>query len=152
MHDVEGFGREMCVACGGTGAVVPEELLDDAQRDPTLQEMHGVGMPERVDRGVFGEAALAHHELKGLLEGSRRQGRLLMPSWEQPWPGAGALPVRSQPLQGPFGQGHQAVFAPFALADPDQHALGVNVRDLEMGPFPEAPVHRRSSSADTCLL
>jgi hypothetical protein len=98
----------------------------------------GVGMPECMDRSVFGETALAYHEFKGLLEGSRRQGHLLVPSREPPGPGACALPVRSQPFQAPCGQGHQAVFAPLALADPDQHTLGVDVRDLEMGSFPEA--------------
>jgi hypothetical protein len=95
-------------------------------------------MPERMERRVCGEAALAYHELKGLLEGSRRQGHRLVPSREPPGPGAYALPVRSHPFQGPFGQGPQAVFAPLALADPDQHPLGVDVRDLEMGSFPEA--------------
>jgi hypothetical protein len=49
-----------------------------------------------------------------------------------------ALPVDPQQLQGPCGQGHQAVFTPFALSNQDQHPVGVNVRDLEMGPFPQA--------------
>ena len=92
--------------------------------------MSGIGVPKRVHRGVFGEATRAHHELEGLLEGGRRERRLLVSSGEQPGPGARALPVDPSQLQGPFGQGHQAVFAPFALSDTDQHALRVNVRDL----------------------
>jgi hypothetical protein len=49
-----------------------------------------------------------------------------------------ALPVYLPQLQGPFGQGHHAVFAPLALPDTDQQALGVDVRDLQRRPFPQA--------------
>ena len=55
-----------------------------------------------------------------------------------PRAGALELPVRSQQLQGPFGQGHLAVFAPFASSDPDQHPLRVDVRDLQLRPFRQA--------------
>jgi hypothetical protein len=36
VHDVEGFGRQMRVASGGTGTLMPEEFLDDAQRHSPL--------------------------------------------------------------------------------------------------------------------
>jgi hypothetical protein len=87
-------------------------------------------MPERVNRGVFGEATLAYHELTGRLEGGRRERRLLVSSGAPPGPGARALPGDSQPLQGPVGQGHQTVLAPLARSDTDQQALGVDVRAL----------------------
>jgi hypothetical protein len=48
-----------------------------------------------------------------------------------------ALPVQAHQLEGPCGQGPHAVFAPLALADPHQQALGGDGRDLERGPFPE---------------
>ena len=89
-----------------------------------------------MNRGVFGEATLAYHERKGLLEGGRRERRLLEPSGAQPGPRARALLVYPQQLQDPFGQGHHAVFAPFALSDTDQQALGGDVRDLPRRPFP----------------
>jgi hypothetical protein len=98
--------------------------------------MGGIGVSERVNRGVFGEATLADHALKGLLEGSRRERRLLVPSGEPPGPGARTRPVEPPQLQGPFGQGPQTVFAPCALADPHQHALGGDVRNLQLRPFP----------------
>jgi hypothetical protein len=104
---------------------------------PPLQQMGGVGLAQRVDGGVVGEAALAQHAPEGLLERRRRQGRRLVPGREPPGPGALALPVHAQQLEGPFGQGHIAVCAPLALADPHQHALGVDVRDLARGSFPE---------------
>jgi hypothetical protein len=93
VYHVEGFARQMRVARGGTGTLVPEEFLDDAPRHAPLSEMGGIGVPQRVNRGVFGEATLTHHALKGLLQGSRRERRLLVPSGEQPGPGARPLPV-----------------------------------------------------------
>jgi len=116
-----------------------KEFLDDPPRPAPLQQMRRVGVAERVDGGVFGAAALAHDHFEGLLEGGRRQGRWLAPGREQPGPGALTLPVLSQELQGPVGQGPIAVFAPFAPSDPDQHALGGDVRDLQLRPFPQAP-------------
>ena len=50
-----------------------------------------------------------------------------------------ARPVRAPPLQGPFGQGYRAVFAPWASSDPDQHPLRVKVRDPQRRPFRQAP-------------
>jgi hypothetical protein len=136
LHDVKGFGRQMRVARGGTGTLVAKEFLDDAPRHAPLSARGGIGGPERVNRGIFGEATLAYHELNGLLEDGRRERRLLVPSGAQPGPRARALPVYRQQLQGPFGQGHHAVFAPFALSDTGQQALGGDVRDLPRRPFP----------------
>jgi hypothetical protein len=100
--------------------------------------MRGVGVSERVERRIFGEATLAHHALESLLEGGRRERHPLVSSGEQPGAGALALPVDPQQLQGPCGQGSQAVFPPVALSDTAQHAVGVKVRDLERGPLPQA--------------
>jgi hypothetical protein len=136
VHDVEGFGRQMRVARGGTGTLVAQECWDDAPRHTPLSEMRGIGVPQRVHRGVCGEATLAHHELESLLESGRRERRLLVSRGEQPGPGARPLPVPPSQLQGPFGQGPSAVLAPCALADTDQHALRINVRDLSRRPFP----------------
>jgi hypothetical protein len=36
VYDVEGFGRQMRVASGGPGTLVPEEFWDDAQRHSPL--------------------------------------------------------------------------------------------------------------------
>ena len=105
--------------------------------------MSGRGVPTRGHGGVGGEATLAHHERNGLLEGGRRERRLLVSRGEHPGPGARTLPVDPSPLQGPFGHGHQAVFAPCALSDTDQQALRIKVRDLERRPFPSAQPTRR---------
>jgi hypothetical protein len=93
-------------------------------------------MAQRGAGGVVREAALAPHALEGPLGRRRRQGRRLGAGRAQPGPGALALPGDAPPREGPFGQGHIAGFAPLALADPHRHALGGNVRDLQLGPFP----------------
>jgi hypothetical protein len=115
---------------------VAQECVDDAPRHTPLEEMRGRGVPKRVHRGVVGEATLAHHARTGLLEGGRRERRLLVSRGEPPGPGARTRPVDPSPLQGPCGQGHQAVLAPLALSDTDQQALRIKVRDLERRPFP----------------
>jgi hypothetical protein len=80
------------VARGGTRALMTEELLDDAPGEPALQELRGVGVAERVDGGIFGEATLAHHALEGLLEGGRREGRLLgSGGWDGGFGGRGGV-------------------------------------------------------------
>jgi hypothetical protein len=48
------------------------------------------------------------------------------------------LPVLASPRQGPVSPWSLAVFPPCALTDPHQQALGVDIRDLERCPFPEA--------------
>jgi hypothetical protein len=63
----------------------------------------------------------------------------LVPGWEQPGAGPLVLPVRSQQLQHPGGQGHQAVLPPVALVHPHQHPLGIDVGNLQLGPFSQAP-------------
>ncbi len=134
VHDGDGVGRQMRVARGGPGALVPEECWDDAPRHAPLEEMGRLGVPERVHRGVFGEATLAYHELRGRLEGGRRERRLRGPSGEPPGPGARALPGSPPPLQSPCGQGHQAVFAPVALADADPQAQPTRIHHLQTHP------------------
>jgi hypothetical protein len=100
--------------------------------------MGGIGVSQRVHRGVFGEAPLAHHARQGRLQSSGRERRLLVSSGAHPGPRARPRPVSPPPLQGPCGQGPQAVLAPVALSDTPQHALGVDVRDLQRRPFPHA--------------
>jgi hypothetical protein len=140
---VEGCAGQMRVACSGTGTLVAKEFLDHAQRHPLRSEMRGIRVPKRVNRGVFGKAALTHHARQGLLQGGRRERRLPVPSGEQPGSGACPLPVHPSQLQCPFGQGHQTIFAPLTLSNTDQHALRINIRDLSLRPFSQAQPTRR---------
>jgi hypothetical protein len=67
VYNVEGVGRQMRAARGGPGTLVAKQLLDDAQRHAALEEMGGIGVPKRVNRGIFAEATPADHALKALL-------------------------------------------------------------------------------------
>jgi hypothetical protein len=100
--------------------------------------MGGRGVTQGVDGGIFGNPALAHHRCERLLEGGGGQGRRAMPGGEHPGAGPLALPVLPPSLEHPGGQRHVAVFATFALSDSDQQAVGVDVRDLQLRPFPQA--------------
>src|SRR5882724_6701096 len=91
-----------------------------------------------MDGGLFGETTLAHDRFERLLERGGGQGRGPVPGRDQPGAGPPELPVLSSQLPGPVGQWYRAVFAPLALADQDQHTLGIDVRDLQWGPLPKA--------------
>ena len=122
----------------GPRALGAEQFLNHPQRHPPFQQMGRIGVPQRMDGGIFGETTLAHHRVERILEGGGGQGYWLAPGGEQPGPGVLELPGRSPQLQGPFGQGHITVLAPVASSDPDPHALGVDVRDLQRRPFRQA--------------
>jgi hypothetical protein len=136
VYHAEGVARQMRGARRGSGTLVAKECVDDAPRHAPRSELGGLGVSERMTRGVFGAATLAGHALRGRLEGSRRERRLLVPSGEHPGPGARTLPASPPQLQGPCGQGHHTVFAPVARAATHQHALRVDVRDRQRRPFP----------------
>src|ERR671922_2967957 len=95
----------MGVAGGGPWALVAEPFLNDPQRHAPFQQMGGVGVPQRMDGGILGNATLAYYQLEGLLKGGRRERRLLVPGGEQPGAGPRALPVGPQKTQHPRGEG-----------------------------------------------
>jgi hypothetical protein len=64
----------MGVAGRGPGALVAQQFLNDSQRHPAFQQMGRIGVPQRMDGGIFGDATLAHHRFEGLLEGGGGQG------------------------------------------------------------------------------
>jgi hypothetical protein len=55
----------------GPRALVAQQFLNDPQRHPPFQEVSGIGVPQRMDGGIFGNPTLAHHHVARLLEGSR---------------------------------------------------------------------------------
>ena len=128
----------MRVAGGGPQAPMPQQFLTDAQRDPPFPEMSRLGVSQGRDGGLLGDAALAHHRFERLLEGGGGHRHRPVLSGEQPEARPRVLPVRASQLQGPVSQWSRAVLPPVALTDPDQHALGGDIRDLELCPVPEA--------------
>jgi hypothetical protein len=138
VHDVPGRGRQRRVAGRGPQAPMTQPCLHDPPRHPPLHERGRRGVPPGRDGGLCGDPTLAHHRCEGLLQGGGGPGPRPLPGRASPGAGPPELPVLPSKLQGPFGQGYIAVFAPLALADPDQQALGVDSRDLQRCPIPEA--------------
>ena len=125
-------------AGGGPRALGAEQVLHDPPRHPPCQERGRLGVSQGMDGGLWGEATLAHHRVERLWEGGGGHRHRPVPGGEPPGARPHVLPGRSSPLQGPFGPWDIAVFAPLALTDPDQQALGVDIRDLSRCPLPEA--------------
>ena len=100
--------------------------------------MGRIGVSEGMDGGVFGEATPAHHHFEGLLECRRRQGRWPVARREQPGPGPRDLPILPHQLQDARGPWHEAVIAPLAIRDPNQHAGGVDIGYLQARAFRQA--------------
>src|ERR1051326_173150 len=65
---------------------------------------------------------------------------------EEPGLRSFALPIATQDSQQGRREHHVAIFPPFALAYPDDHAAGVNIRDLQLWGFPYPPTGRGKQS------
>src|SRR5262245_20425387 len=113
--------------------------------------MGGIGVPERVDRGVFGEATLAYHELEGLLEGGGREKRLLVPSGEQPGPGARAA-SRPSTAPGSTRPGAPSSLCPLCPVGRGPACAGGRCPRPAAASLPADAAHKHRSSADTCGL
>src|SRR5215217_8397271 len=121
------------VASGAVELSVPEQDLDDADIRLALQEMRREAVAKRVHRDALVELGGFRRGVTGPVELTRgdRLGGLL--AGEEP----AARPLYEPPLPQEVeevGREHrEAVLAPLALLDPDQHAGAVDVRDLEVG-------------------
>ena len=62
-----GFRGEVGVERGGLGGVVTEILLDETKVDASLQQVCGVRMSQRMNRGFFDDAALVKGQAKRIL-------------------------------------------------------------------------------------
>ena len=117
----------MGVTGGGPGALVTQQCLHDPQRHAPFPQRAGLGVPQRMDGGSLGHAALAHHRFAGLLPGVGGPRCRPVPGGEHPGAGPLALPVLPSQRQPPGGQWPAAVLAPVAATYVHQHPLRVNV-------------------------
>jgi hypothetical protein len=131
--------------------LVAEECWDDAPRHTPLEEMSGRGVPKRVNRGVFGEATLAYHERKGLLEGGRRERRLLVPSGAQPGPRARAASIPAT-APGSVRPGAPRGLCPLCPVGHGPAGAGGRCPRPAAASLPVGAAHKHRSSADTCGL
>ena len=131
---------------GDDGALVAEVDLDLTEVFTPLQHVRGVRVAQGVNVGVFFDAAGKEGQAEGPLERGMAHGS---------GGGAGAssavtlgrkdqlgvamiFPLLAQECQRALGQGDVAIAIAFALADVQEHALGVDVANLKAQAFAQA--------------
>ncbi len=135
--------RQVRVHGGDDRASVAEIDLNLTQVLPLLQQMGGVGVAQRMNMRVLGDGAGLERQAEGALErgaahrfgsGARPQAAVTLGGKEP-----GRMPVRfplfAQELEDALGQGDVTILIAFAGADVQEHALGVNVGNLQAQTF-----------------
>lgn len=138
--------RQVRVNGGNDRALVAQINLDLTQVFPLLQQMGRVGVAQRMNVRPLGDAAGFEREAEGPLQrgAAHRFGSGARPQTAVTFGGKepGRMPVRfplfAQEQQCAFGQGDVTVLIAFAGADVQQHALRIDVGNLEAQPFTQA--------------
>jgi len=137
---------QMRVDDGGVGAFMAEVDLDLAEVLTLFEQMRGVTVPQRMHvRGLFhaaglegvAEAALQRGAAHGYGGGGSSLATVAFGGEEQRGMTM-RFPVFPQALEGACGQRHVAILIALATADVQEHALGINIADLEAQPFAQA--------------
>jgi hypothetical protein len=110
---------------------MPQQDLDGLQVRPGLQQMRGERVAERMRGDPFSEPGLPGRSATEALHGTCRERTPRISGGEEPARGTVPAPVATQMLQEGLRQRHVAIFAAFALADPQEHARTVNVAQLQ---------------------
>jgi hypothetical protein len=127
-------------------ALVSEVDLDLTEVLPLLQQMRRIGMAQGMDVRLFGDGAGLEGETKGPLQrgaGHRLGGgacsltTVTLSGKEQDGMAVG-FPLFTQEQQRAFGQGHVAILVAFAGTDVQEHALRIDIADLQAKPFTQA--------------
>src|SRR3954469_5311411 len=123
---------------GGVELPVPEQDLDHPDVGVALQEMRREAVAERVHRDALVELGGLGRSVAGPVELTRgdRLGGLL--AGEEPAARALHPPPLPQQVEEVGREHREAVLAPLALLDPDQHAGAVDVCDFEVGDLGDA--------------
>lgn len=137
---------QMSVDGGGDGTSVSEIDLYLAQVFTSFEQMSGVGVPQGVDVGDLFDAAFFESLAEGQLEcgaGHRFGGGTSAPTavalcGKEQGGMTMRLPLLAQQEQGAFGQGNIPILIALAGADVKEHALGIDVADLEPETFTQA--------------
>jgi hypothetical protein len=135
-HDLaDRLGGDAGIERRGVELGVPEQHLDHPDIDVLLQQVGG----EAVPQGVQGDALVDPRHLGGSVTGAielARGHRLCrIAAREQPTLRPRHLPPGPQQVEQARREHDVTVLAAFALLDADDHALAVNVGDLERDDF-----------------
>jgi len=131
---------------GDDRALVAEIDLNLAEVLALLQQVRCIRMTQGVDVRRFGDAGGQEGEPEGALErgAGHRFGRGARPASTVPLGGeeegrmAVRFPLLSQELQRALGQRDVTIRIALAGADVQEHALGIDIANLEAQPFPQA--------------
>jgi hypothetical protein len=112
-----------------------EQNLDHTNIDVLFQKMGGKAVSQRVQGDTLLDVGHMDRGMAGAVELARRHRLHRITARKQPAPWVSCLPPGAQKREEVRRQHDIAIFAALALLDADQHALAVNVGDLERNYF-----------------
>src|SRR5258708_143709 len=108
-----------------------EQHLDHSDIDVLLELVGGEGVPEGVARYALVDLGHLGRGMAGAIELACRHRLHTVAPWKQPALRSGRPPPGAQQFEQMWRQHHVPVFAALALLDANDHALAVNVANLE---------------------
>lgn len=90
--------------------------------------------------------------LTGEMYGMAGEGLLKPGAGKEPVAGARGFPIRAQQAEERGREHYVAIFAAFALVNPDDHALTINVGEFQMDRFADPQPRRIADGEDGALL
>jgi len=143
-------GGQMSINDRGNGAAMSEVNLELAEVFPLLQQVRGVRVAQRMDMGVLGDATGLEGDAEGALKGGAADRLLGRGSTEAPTSLGGkeqssmamGFPLLAQQLKRALRQRDVTVLISFAAANVQEHALGIDVANLEAQCFSQTKTTR----------
>src|SRR3954466_624179 len=152
-HDhADGVGGDARIERRGLELGVPEQHLDHADVDVLLQQVSREAVAQRVRRDPLGDLGPLSGGMDGPVELTRgeRVDRVL--SGKEPHLRPGDPPPVPQELEELRREHRKAIPSPLALLDPEQHAPGIDVADLERYDLGHAQARAIGSAQGSLVL
>ena len=129
------IGRDLRVARCRIEFGMSKQHLDHTNIDILLQEMGGKAVPQRMRRYMLLDPGSLRSRVAGTGKLACRDRLEGIAAREQPSPRAANQPPIAQQVEQPRRQHRVAVFAAFALLDPDHHPRAVDIAHLQRNDF-----------------
>src|SRR5664279_843263 len=145
-------GGDHEISSGSGQMTMAQQQLDRADIGAGLQQVDGERVAKGVWRDRLADTALPPHFPTGGIDGGCSNRLAGTVTGEQPFAGPGTLPI--VPEHGEqFGRQHDiAIFAAFALINPDDHALAIDRRGFETDGFGYPQTGRITDGQDHAVL
>ncbi|MGA8481810.1 MAG: hypothetical protein WB696_27915, partial [Chthoniobacterales bacterium] len=124
-------GTDSGIMRRGLDVAVAQQRLNNANVGALLEQVRGEAMAQGVYGNAFGQPGPAGGFATGQLQSSAVHVPSLAPGGKHPERRACGAPPDAEYVQQSFGKHGVAVFVPLALLDAQQHALGVDIGDLQ---------------------